>query len=96
MRFKDPTPTFVDNQSCLVWLRDPAKLTTRKHVDIHRKHVESLQEEGELEFKWVATSEQLADPLTKSSINISDFCKWRNKMMIDVVADGLLKIKPVA
>ena len=60
----------------------------RSHIDIRRRYLEQIQQEEKIEFLYVPSQMNLADPLTKASIPVEAFIKWRKEIMIDILKDG--------
>lgn len=60
------TPLLCDNQSAIKLVRNPEYHQRTKHIDVRYHFIRSMQEDNTLNVKYVQTSEQLADGLTKS------------------------------
>jgi hypothetical protein len=60
-----PTQVFADNQGALVTAKSGALKARFKHVDVKFHRLRDLQENGSVNFEYVNTKENLADPLTK-------------------------------
>ena len=61
-----PTITiYEDNQACISYSRNPAKSTHSKHIDVRFHHVKDSLDANLIALKYVATSDNLADILTK-------------------------------
>ena len=60
-----PTPLFIDNQSSIVFMKEPNVTPRRKHINVRYNHIRSLIKENFIEPVWVPTAQQLADIFTK-------------------------------
>ncbi|CAG7731369.1 unnamed protein product, partial [Allacma fusca] len=60
-----PTDIFVDNQSSIKLAKNPEMHSRTKHIDVRYHHTRDLIEQGKISIKYIATTEQLADGLTK-------------------------------
>ncbi len=82
--FKRHVPTIIhcDNQSAITWLSNPCKATERKHISIRRRYIdrEELQERKEIKFRWIKSTANPADFLTKP-IDVQNFLKFRSQFM---------------
>ena len=66
IRLDGPTTVFSDSQSALAMVSNPTNARS-KHIDIKYHYVRSTTESGNIVFKYVPTTEQQADLLTKST-----------------------------
>jgi hypothetical protein len=60
-----PVPLFEDNESCISWAQGRGKLEKRKHIDIKYLFIQDCVEDQLIEMKSIASSDQVADILTK-------------------------------
>ena len=72
-----PTPLCLDNQGSIFLSVNPAVERRTKHVEIYYHYIREFYEAGHTEIYYVATTDMLADALTKNvplSI-VSKFCE---------------------
>ena len=62
----NPVQLRVDNQGALALLHHPHGHQRTKHIDVAHRFVQDRVERGELQFKYIATADMVADCLTKS------------------------------
>ncbi len=63
---KEATPIYEDNQACIAMASVPGGTRCSKHIDV-RYHVSSeAVRNGEVQFIWVASGDQVADMPTKN------------------------------
>ena len=61
-----PTPLCLDNQGNIFLAVNPAVDRRTKHIEIRYHYIREFYERGEMEIYYVASEDQLADPLTKN------------------------------
>ena len=61
-----PTPLFLDNRGLIFLSVNPVIERRTKHVEIWYHYIREYYEAGQTEIYYVATSDQLADALTKN------------------------------
>lgn len=76
----EPTVLYVDNQSAIRVIKNPACHKPMKHVDVALKFVREKYQEGKLNIQYIKSSEQLADLFTKALTNptFSNLCIMLN------------------
>ena len=62
---KGATVIFEDNQGCIALSDNPVSHKRTKHIDIRYHFIRERVASKEVELKYVATEDQLADLLTK-------------------------------
>ena len=62
----EPVTVFSDSQSSIAYTKDPKFHNRTKHIDIKYHFVKDLVAHGEIDLEYIATSEMVADPLTKA------------------------------
>ena len=73
---KEPTTVHADSQSAIHMCNNPTA-GRAKHIDIKMHFVKEAQERGVVNFKYIPTSEEAADVLTKA-LNGPKIVKFRN------------------
>ena len=66
MKVDRPLVIYEDNQACISFTKNPGEHTRTKHIDVRSCFVRQWVDHGELVLEAVATTEQLADLLTKA------------------------------
>ena len=61
-----PTPLCLDNQGSIFLAVNPAVDCRTKHIEIWYHFIREFYESGETNIYFVASKDQLADPLTKN------------------------------
>lgn len=61
-----PTPLFSDNQRAITLVRSPESAKRTKHIDVQYFYTCDLQNQREIDVKYLETSNQLADIFTKA------------------------------
>ena len=61
-----PTPLCLDNQGSIFLAVNPAVDRRTKHIEIQYHFIREFYESGETNIYFVASKDQLADPLTKN------------------------------
>ena len=61
-----PTPLCLDNQGSIFLSVNPVVDRRTKHIEIRYHYIREFYERGETEIYYVASEDQLADPLTKN------------------------------
>lgn len=56
----------LHNQSTLASAKNPVFHEHSKHIDLHYHYIRNCLEEGSIKANFIATSDQLADILTKA------------------------------
>ena len=59
------TIIYEDNQSCIALAKNPIHHARSKHIDIQYHFIREKVELGEIELKYMATEDMIADALTK-------------------------------
>jgi hypothetical protein len=59
------TVIYADNQGSLALAKNPVYHARTKHIDVQHHFIRNLVEEGDVELKYVHTSDNVADVLTK-------------------------------
>lgn len=62
----DPTPLFGDNQSAIRLVKNPEYHKRTKHIDIQYHFIREKFESREIDISYIATTQQLADIMTKA------------------------------
>lgn len=62
----EPTIVYCDNQGAQKLMRNPIFHQRTKHIDIKHHYVREVFQRGDLDVKYVASSQMIADVLTKS------------------------------
>src|SRR5258708_4975097 len=60
-----PTKLWCDNQSAISLTKSPIAHSQLKHIDIRHHFIQSTISEGHIKVKWIPTTDQVADILTK-------------------------------
>lgn len=76
---KEPTIIFEDNQSTIDVAEQPRKHQRMKHVNIKYNFIRDAIAEKEVAIKYIPSSDQLADIMTKS-LGSTPFTKHRNDL----------------
>ena len=63
--WNESIPLMCDNQSTIQLIRNPVFHQRTKHIDVKYYFVRERQEAGDVDFAYISTNDQLADPLTK-------------------------------
>ena len=79
---KEPTTVHADSQSAIHMCNNPTA-GRAKHIDIKMHFVKEAQERGVVNFKYIPTSEEAADVLTKA-LNGPKIVKFRNIIHGDI------------
>ena len=74
-----PTIAFCDNQSTIRVAHNPMQHDRMKHVDIDRHYIKETLEQNDINTRYIGSSEQRADALTKGLIK-EQFMKLTNKL----------------
>ena len=74
-----PTIAFCDNQSTIRVAHNPVQHDRMKHVDIDRHYIKETLEQNDINTRYIRSSEQRADVLTKGLIK-EQFMKLTNKL----------------
>lgn len=61
----EPTIVYCDNQGAQKLMRNPIYHSRSKHIDIKHHYVREIYQRGEIDVKYLATSNMIADVLTK-------------------------------
>lgn len=70
---------FCDNTAALTHVLTPGSINKTKHVDVQYQFVLDRHTRGDLEFKWIPSSENLADIFTKG-LRSTLFTTLKNKL----------------
>ena len=76
-----PTVLYVDNRGAVELSKDLKSCQRSRHVERRYLKVRELVFEGEIEVRWVDTKENLADLLSKGTIDAEQFNKLKGRMM---------------
>lgn len=74
-----PVLLCIDNQSALALLKDPTTNRRTKHVEVWMGFLRDIVRRQKVEYKFVGTDEQVADPLTKS-LTTDRLREWRAQL----------------
>lgn len=67
MRYATGLPLiFCDNESTIKLAQNPIASARTRHIDVRHRKIQQFIEDEHMQLKWVSTSKQLADILTKS------------------------------
>ena len=66
---QEATVVYEDNQSVLSWLKGEGAHSAKKHIAIKWHRVRDLVQDGTMTVIKVSTNNQVADPLTKSTLS---------------------------
>ena len=80
--FKQLSPTVVygDNESSIAIRKNGATSSSTKHIDLREHCLRDYAAKGEIDLKWISTSEQQADIFTKA-LSKHPFCGLRDEVM---------------
>ena len=76
-----PTVMYVDNSGAVELAKHRKSCDRSRHV--HRRYfkVRELVAEGEIEVRWIDTHENIADLLTKGTLDAATFAELKSKAM---------------
>ena len=66
MLITDPTHILINNQGTLDLIKSRQINNRTKHIETHFRHICNCEETGMIQGEYVATTEQIADIMTKS------------------------------
>ena len=62
----EPTPMFEDNQAAIAMINERKPTTRSRHIDVQYFAIQEWRARGEIVLKYIATSINVADALTKA------------------------------
>jgi hypothetical protein len=68
-----------DNQSCIKLTENPVFHDRSKHIDMRYHYIQDLVQRKTIKLQYIATSEQVADILTKP-LTLRQFVQLRGKL----------------
>jgi hypothetical protein len=83
---KVPTTIYEDNQATIFLAENPAIRDATKHMGVKKAYLKDMVDRNILQFRYITTSEQVADILTKPLTGPS-FIKFRESMMHGIIYD---------
>ena len=90
LRRDDPVTIFEDNQAAIEIATNPKDHSRTKHVAIRYHHIRERVANGEVRLKYIPTSEQVADALTKP-LAAPAFSYLRSKMPVALLKGSVNK-----
>jgi len=67
---KGPTEMRPDNQGSIKLIKNPEFHKRTKHIDVRFHYIREIYENGQIDIKYVPSSKQLADILTKHFLKV--------------------------
>jgi hypothetical protein len=75
----ETTVVHCDNQSCIKLIENPVFHDRSKHIDMKYHYIQDLVQRKTVKLQYIATSEQVADILTKP-LPLRQFVQMRGKL----------------
>uniref|UniRef100_A0AAG5CQQ5 Reverse transcriptase Ty1/copia-type domain-containing protein n=1 Tax=Anopheles atroparvus TaxID=41427 RepID=A0AAG5CQQ5_ANOAO len=85
-----PLIIYEDNQSCICIAEEPRDQKRMKHLDIRYNFIRECIENGIISVKYIPTSEQVADVLTKS-LSAGTFKRHRLALGVQESAEEIFR-----
>jgi len=77
---QEATIIYEDNESSIDCTRNPVSHSKMKHIDIKYHVIRDYIEQGQIDVRWISTTEQLADMFTKP-LPPALFHRFRNQLL---------------
>ena len=56
---------FCDNKSAILLIKNGANSSKSKHIETNNHYIQDIVERGEIQVRFIPSSEMVADPMTK-------------------------------